>query len=222
MQPLPTHCSLDPPLAIFVTGSNWQGLWLLNVRGYTCHVEDIASHADIQSLDLLCTTETHLRNKRGCGVMACWSFGNFTAQNIQHTASVLELLTLKLTFSAGHYLYVTTVLYWPPLASSGVVLLNLQSHVTTIPSSAPYIIVGDFKEDLAAVSIKSPIIADFLSLQFHQIIHQPTTRYALLLDHAYTHNIQKWSLPLSGFASTPGVAQPLMLFIQTCTQCSTK
>ena len=78
-----------------------------------------------------------------------------------------------------------TIIYRPPLLSSSAAISRLEAIISKVPSSAPYLIAGDFNEDVA----HNTPISTFLGQRLTQLVTQPTTRYASLLDHIYTCNI---------------------------------
>ena len=61
----------------------------------------------------------------------------------------------------------------------------MPTDISNLPPIAPTIIVGDFNDNLLAVSRLSTLSQFMSSRQFTQLVQVPTTDSGTLLDHVY-------------------------------------
>ena len=182
-----------------------------NVRGYLDHLSDIKRDAVICSSDVICFTETHLRETdiiyanskprveyivhrsdrhpaidKG-GIMM------FIHPNCKPKPLNIQVHGLEFTGSAvqpvpDKILLIITIYRRTKTVSIQCFLFLLEELVSsTAVLSNKVVIVGDFNEDLLENNTR---ISDFLKqYAFRQLIQRPTTDQGSLLDHVYfNHN----------------------------------
>ena len=185
----------------------WIKICHLNVRGYLNHISDIKIDPNICSADILCFTETHLRNpdvihKNNQSTKYHMSFrkdrltgakkgGVMMFVHQQISASPLNINIPGLEFIGAitspvpnKQLVIITV--YRRSTSTSIqhfisMLQQLLSHPTLLQKNI--LGLGDFNEDLMQNKTK---ISNYFKQHGHkQLIHQPTTDQGSLLDHIY-------------------------------------
>ena len=167
---------------------------------------------DLQLLDVLCITETHLKKEdvtaasdfwndtdgsvyrfdrdrsRGGGVMLIisnkYQHKLIDVPNCGIEAVVAEILCPIKVYVVGIYI--------PPHQNKVLAVDGIGRILTQLGHNdeARIIVMGDFNEDL--LEIRRNTIYDYLTGQsFNQHVTEPTTDYRSLLDHIYTKNVDQ-------------------------------
>ena len=185
----------------------WIKICHLNVRGYLNHISDIKIDPNICSADIICFTETHLRNSdvihinsqptkhhvsfRKDRLTGANKGGVMMFVHPQISASPLNINIPGLEFTGAitspvpnKQLVIITV--YRRSTSTSIqhfisMVQQLLSHPTLLQKNI--LVLGDFNEDL--MQNKTKISNYFKQHGYKQLIHQPTTDQGSLLDHIY-------------------------------------
>ena len=199
--------TLNWPLIPTLQQEQWIKICHLNVRGYLNHVSDIKIDPNICSADIMCFTETHLRNSdvihinsqptkhhvsfRKDRLTGADKGGVMIFVHPQISASPLNINIPGLEFIGAitspvpnKQLVIITV--YRRSTSTSIqhfisMLQQLLSHPTFLQKNI--LVLGDFNEDL--MQNKTKINNYFKQHGYKQLIHQPTTDQGSLLDHIY-------------------------------------
>ena len=160
IQPIPKPSLLCSP--------NNLSIAMLNIRSIVNKIEDIRNDKFLQSVDIVCLTETWLTpstysspsirdnnhvfrvdrtTSRGGGVMISLPQTIDVVQNSGLSDTGIELVHLSITFNNIPYLLF--LIYRPPLVPLNN-LLSVMSNIVSATSSItqPVIVLGDFNEDI--------------------------------------------------------------------------
>lgn len=191
------------PLAVSVNQiiqrpSNVIPVALLNTRSLHRHIEDVRRCDDLQHADIICLTETWLkqqdtpdlfnmhqfrqdRHGRRAGGVLIYVNRNFTCSTMFTTTDRnLDLLTVLVDLQ--HPLYIVTV-YCAVDANLQLVHSTITDALSRIPQGVSLILLGDFNK------FQSSTPLDSLLRQFTlaSLISEPTCRTGSCLDGAYTN-----------------------------------
>ena len=180
----------------------------LNIQGLQAHHEDLEKDGLLTRSDVLCLTETHLKQS------SLWPLSNISQSHhilrheregtdgggiaiaIHHSLEVQSVMCSKSQscefIMAALKTGVDTVLniiccYKAPKEKTSAFTTELKSKLSQLPPEACKIVLGDFNENIFSENchIQASLAAD----NFQQQVDQPTTDYGSLLDHIYTSNV---------------------------------
>jgi endonuclease/exonuclease/phosphatase (EEP) superfamily protein YafD len=172
--------------------------------------QDIQLDEDMQCLDVLCLTETHLnimhefseddlskKHKYGLNRRDRGSDGGGVIMAVMndhmHSQIDLSKSSLEIVCSAvrprncKEYVYIFCV-YIPPTKNKEQAALELDDILKPFNNKS-CIVLGDINEDIMHSTAKSHLHSTLTRLGFQQHINHPTTDHASLLDHIYTHGL---------------------------------
>ena len=168
------------------------------------------SENDIQLVDVLCITETHLKKEdeisskdiwkekegsvfrcdrsgmKGGGVAMVIS-SKYEHREIKIPPSGMEVVVAEIYYPIKT---IIVAVYIPPGHKKSSSIDNIRSIIKRIDNSQNehIVIMGDFNEDLTTIGTHH--LCDFLVENgFEQHVKFSTTDYGTLLDHVYTRNI---------------------------------
>ena len=185
----------------------WIKICHLNVRGYLNHISDIKTDPNICSADIMCFTETHLRNSdvihintqptkhhvsfRKDRLTGAHKGGVMLFVHPQISPSPLNINIPRLEFTGAitspvpNKQLVIIAVYRRSVSTSIQhfisMLQQLLCHPTLLHKNI--LVLRDFNEDL--MQNKTKISNYFKQHGYKQLIHQPTTDQGSLLDHIY-------------------------------------
>ena len=188
-----------------ITEDNRNGKLLighLNVRSYMPHMKDIKCSNLIKSLDGLGITEANI--SENTGIELPWDKSVLFPSMIKTKTDVIficpeikkaeeinctKVVGLENVCVRFHGVIVMIVYRRPGVPTNKFIEMMDQS-LTSIPISVPFVLMGDFNEDLLKDGVKP--ISTFLQLYgLKQHIMNYTTDYASLLDHVYCNDMVK-------------------------------
>ena len=189
----------------------------LNVQGLGSRITgkyaDILKEKDLQLLDVMCLTETHLESNNNLAVNDLWKnekqgslfqcnrsgkrgggialliTKNYIHRRINIDCSGLEMIIAAIDCPER---VIFCGMYIPPKQKKQEVVAGMNRVLSNVDANEdqPIVIMGDLNEDL--LNSKKHEVHDFLiGKGFTQHLSSPTTDHAALLDHIYTRNISK-------------------------------
>ena len=183
----------------------------VNVRGYLDHIGDLKADHVISCADIICLTETHLRESdtihpnsqpikshvqyRADQVGGVQKGGIMIFVNRQIPSTCLnidipglEFLATSLSPSPNRKIVLITLYRRSSTVSTQEFIAMVEQLLSsTALSHAEVLVVGDFNDDLMPKTTK--IHRCFQSNGFNQLIEQPTTDQGSLLDHVYFNGV---------------------------------
>ena len=199
--------TFDWPIIPTLPAQQWIKICHLNVRGYLNHINDIKNDSNISTCNIICFTETHLRQSdiihatsqpiqqyiqyRRDRITGVDKGGiiMFIDPHIQST--ILDIHIPKLEFLATvnsltpqTELIIITI-YRRPNTISIQNFTQLLQQLLLSPElqRQDIVIMGDFNEDLT--EHQTHISTCLQQHGFQQLVQHPTTNQASLLDHIY-------------------------------------
>ena len=183
----------------------------LNVRGYLDHIHDLKADHVISSADIICLTETHLRESdtihpnsqpikshvqyRADRVGSVQKGGIMIFVNRQIPSTCLNIEIPGLEFLATSFspnlnrkiVLITLYRCSSTVSTQEFIAMVEQLLSSTALSHAELLVVSDFNDDLMGNTTK--ISSWFETNGFNQLIDQPTTDQGSLLDHVYFNGV---------------------------------
>ena len=183
----------------------------LNVRGYLDHIDDLKADHVISCADIICLTETHLRESdtihpNSQPIKSHVQYRADQVEGIQKGGILIfvnrQIPSTHLNIEIPSLEFLATSL--SPSPNTKIVLITLYRRSSTVStqefigmveqllsstalSHAEVLVVGDFNNDLMPKTTK--IRSCFQSNGFNQLIDQPTTDQGSLLDHVYFNGV---------------------------------
>ena len=183
----------------------------VNVRGYLDHIDDLKADHVISCADIICLTETHLRESdtihpNSQPIKSHVQYRADRVGGVQKGGIMIfvnrQIPSTRLNIEIPGLEFLATSL--SPNLNRKIVLITLYRRSSTVStqefipmveqllsstalSHAEVLVVGDFNDDLMAKTTK--IRSCFQSNGFNQLIDQPTTDQGSLLDHVYFNGV---------------------------------
>ena len=183
----------------------------VNVRGYLDHIDDLKADHVISCADIICLTETHLRESdtihpSSQPIKSHVQYRADQVGGVQKGGIMIfvnrQIPSTRLNIDIPGLEFLATSL--SPSPNRKIVLITLYRHSSTVStqefiamveqllsstalSHAEVLVVGDFNDDLMPKTTK--IHRCFQSNGFNQLIEQPTTDQGSLLDHVYFNRV---------------------------------
>ena len=199
------QCMLKP--SFIQLSTQHMTICLLNVRSVINKLEDINHDTILQSVDMLCLSETWLSPltqtpsvidgynvircdrtsaSRGGGVMIahkqdikCSSVVNQRNNDIEQITGMFMLYGFPIVIS---------LVYRPPLVAMNNLLNTLSNVLSTVNNSEPMIVLGDFNEDIL-LNPNSKLLQFMLSNGFSQVVTSPTTDRSTMIDLVFVKKL---------------------------------
>ena len=192
---------------MFLSNQNALRIVSLNVRWYVPHLLDMKSDSLLEEADIVCLQETFLtkeqvavdtirsgmrmirqdrqESNRGGGVMTQIS-DNITAY-LQPMNSIEHIEYLVVSILHGDMLLNLVTVYIKPDVTNEQLYASVEKLLHSLDLNIFTMIIGDFNVDLKKYP-QHRLLSLMTINGFRQLVHEPTTDYGSLLDHAYVNS----------------------------------
>jgi hypothetical protein len=190
-------------------------LCCLNIRSISAKIDDIKCDEFLQSVDVLCICETLLTHSqqtpnviddstvirhdrasgsRGGGVMIiCKKNIPYTPININLSNNGIECINGMILLHG--FPLILSLIYRPPQIPMRNLLYTLNTIFNNVDDNEPMIVLGDFNENFVFnnMSQSASFLLQFMgNHNFQQVVKNPTTDNATLIDLVFTRNVNPY------------------------------
>ena len=203
------------PKVISMPRNNWTKIGHLNIHSYLAKWEDLIRDEAMRQANIMCFTEIFLRPhhhieqhhlpiqdeclifrldcqqtstedlSKGGVMIICPKL----LQPVSQTPPQIEVVSIIANSINSNCQVCVVAVYRRPQLPLAIFLPLMDEFISNLPQIVPTIIVGDFNDDLFAISRLSRLSQLMSSRQFTQLVQVPTTDSGTLLDHIYCNSI---------------------------------